>query len=191
MGHFCGTLNYRQSNVTKNIRIGEPMDEKHEKETVVAEGTSAPDTMSCQEALLKTEERIKYLYADFENFRRNTEKERRVWAQSAQARVFTDLLVVVDDLYRACKELSNASLTDAERVRFQGFMLIQKELEKMLIRYGITEIPANIPFDPEQHEALVQVDSAGHESGQIVEVFEKGYLFKEMVLRPAKVSVAR
>lgn len=149
------------------------------------------ETEQCREQLAKAEERIKYLYADFENFRRNTEKERAVWVSSAQARVFTDLLVIVDNFDRAIGELSGALLTDAERVRLQGFELIYKELGAVLSRYGVGEVSVSVPFDPEKHEALVQVDAPDKTSGQIVAVLQKGYVFKDTVLRPAKVSVAK
>lgn len=149
------------------------------------------ETEQCRAQLAKAEERIKYLYADFENFRRNTEKERAIWVSSAQARVFTDLLTVVDNFERAIDDLSGALLTEPERARLQGFELIYKELAAVLGRYGVAEIPVNIPFDPEKHEALVRVEGSDMASGQIVAVLQKGYLVKDTVLRPAKVSVAK
>jgi molecular chaperone GrpE len=145
----------------------------------------------CRTRLVKAEEQIKYLCADFENFRRNTEKERAIWAQSAQTQVFTDLLIIVDNFERALAELARASLSDGERIRFQGFELIHKEVVSLLSRYGVVEVPVNIPFDPEKHEALVQIDAPDKASGQIVDVFQKGYAFKDAILRPAKVSVAK
>lgn len=149
------------------------------------------ETEICREQLNKAEERIKYLLADFENFRRNTEKERAVWVHSAQARVFIDLLTIVDNFDRAIIELSSASLTDVERARFQGFELISKELSALFSRYGVSEVSVAVPFDPEKHEALVQVDVADKKSGEIVSILQKGYVFKDTVLRPAKVSVAK
>ncbi len=153
------------------------------------DGTEELD--QCRVRLAKAEEQIKYLYADFENYRRNTEKDRAIWVQSAQTRVFTDLLTIVDNFDRAIAELTRAPLTDAERVRFQGFELIYKEVVALLSRYGVTEVPVNIPFDPEKHEALVQVEVPDRASGQIVDVLQKGYALKDTILRPAKVSVAK
>lgn len=161
------------------------MDEIHKNDLAIDE------TEQCRVQLANAEERIKYLYADFENFRRNTEKERSIWVSSAQARVLTDLLTVVDNFERAISELGGAVLTESERVRLHGFELIYKELGAVLNRYGVTEIPVNIPFDPEKHEALVQIDVSDKTTGQIVAVLQKGYLFKDTVLRPAKVSVAK
>lgn len=155
-------------------------------------GESGPSEATiCKAALEKSEERVRYLLADFENFRRNTEKDRLLWAQSAQSRIFSDLLPVVDNFERAIEELKKGNLSEGERTRFQGFELIYRELLNMLSRSGVVEVPVEGPFNPNYHEALVQVDAEGKASGEIVAVLQKGYLFKETVLRPAKVSVAR
>lgn len=149
------------------------------------------DSAACRAALEKSEERVRYLLADFENFRRNTEKERVLWVQSAQARIFTDLLSVIDNFERAIEELKKGTITETERARFQGFELIYRELLNILSRYGVLEISIDGPFNPNYHEALVQVDAEGKASGEIVSVLQKGYVLKETVLRPAKVTVAR
>ncbi|MCL5436340.1 MAG: nucleotide exchange factor GrpE [Candidatus Dependentiae bacterium] len=149
------------------------------------------ELVQCSERLKRSEEQLRYLQADFENYRRNVEKERSSWAQSAQARVFTDLLTIVDNFERAIVELQQTDLPAAERAHFQGFELIFRELSSLLTRYGVTEIPTDIPFDPEKHEALMQLEASGKKSGDIVDVLQKGYQYRDAVLRPAKVSVAR
>ena len=72
-----------------------------------------------------------------------------------------------------------------------GFALIHKELHKFLEKHGVTEIKEVAEFDPNLHEAIMNVESADHQSGAIVQVLQKGYMFKGQVLRPAKVSVAK
>ncbi len=62
---------------------------------------------------------------------------------------------------------------------------------KILDQAGVKEIPAQQTFDPELHEAVAHVDAPGHESGSIVEILQKGYRFKNEILRPARVSVAK
>jgi molecular chaperone GrpE len=146
----------------------------------------------CQEKLSQAEARFAYLSADFDNFRRNTSKERAVWGRTAQAQIFEDLVTIVDDFDRAFNDLAHATdLQEAEVARFKGFDLIHKALIKLLAQHEVVAIEATGVFNPQHHEALVQIDAPDTASGQIVDVLQKGYMFKDMVLRPAKVSVAK
>ena len=147
---------------------------------------------TCRADLAQIKERFAYLSADFDNFRRNTTKERAIWARTAQASVFKDLLMIIDDFDRAIADLEQATdLQESEVARFKGFDLIHKSFLKLLVTHEVQEIPVDIDFDPEKHEALVQVESDEKETGQIVDVLQKGYAHKGAVLRPAKVSVAK
>ena len=137
---------------------------------------------ACQQELAHVKERLGYLTADFDNFRRRTEKDRAQWMQSAQAAVLTDLIAIVDDFDRAF-----ASGTE----QLSGFELIHKSLVKLLIKYGIEEIRQLSTFDPLLHEAVMQVTAPDAQPGTIVTVFQKGYMLKGVVLRPATVSVAQ
>lgn len=122
--------------------------------------------------------------AEFENFKRRSEKERVLWITNTQAAVLTDIIGLVDDFERAfAAKDKNTSL--------QGFELIYKSLQKILEKYGVQEIKEVAEFDPNLHEAIMQVESPDHQAGQIVQVLQKGYRFKDQILRPAKVSVAK
>lgn len=133
-----------------------------------------------------------YLNADFDNFRRNVTKERAQWMQTAQGKILESLLQIVDDFDRARADLKNAEdLSEAEKLRLEGFDLIYKSFLKILEKYEVVEIKADGEFSPLHHEAVMQVASDDIDSGNIVEVFQKGYTHKNSVLRPAKVSVAQ
>ena len=148
--------------------------------------------IACQEKLAKTEEQLRYLSADFENFRRNVTKERAQWTRLAQIKIFEDLVGVIDDFSRAVTDVASMdSMTDAERARMEGVKLIYKNFMKFLEMHGVTEIQANIPFNPQLHEAIMQVEVEGKEAGVIIDVLQKGYLYKDTVIRPAKVSIAQ
>lgn len=121
--------------------------------------------------------------AEFENFKRRSEKERVLWISNTQAGILTDVLGLVDDFERAFAQPADTSR--------EGFKLIYKSLQKILEKYGVQEIKEITEFDPELHEAIMQVESADHQAGQIVHVLQKGYRFKDQILRPAKVSVAK
>ena len=130
------------------------------------------------------------LNADLQNYKRRIEKERTEWMHLAQEKVLEPMLSIADDLDRAI-ENSEKNPEVAKSAWFEGFKLIQKNLHKALADLGVQEIPVSGDFNPELHEALVQVESPDHKSGHIVQLLNKGYTLKGKVLRHAKVSVAK
>jgi molecular chaperone GrpE len=126
----------------------------------------------------------KYLYAraDFDNAQRRMAKDmdRLLW--DAQAKILREVIDIVADFERAL---------EAHKTESEGFMLIYKRMLKMLDQVGVKEIEVGKNFDPELHEAVAHVAAPDHESGSIVQVLQKGYLFKNEILRPARVSVAQ
>jgi len=136
---------------------------------------------TCQTELAHAKEHLLYLTADFDNYRRRTEKEKIQWSQFAQEAILKDLIALVDDFDRSAGELSDKA----------GFELIYKSCKKMLQKYGVEEITQITTFDPHLHEAIMSVQTEEKESGAIVQVLQKGYMFKGTILRPAQVSVVQ
>jgi molecular chaperone GrpE len=126
----------------------------------------------------------KYLYAraDFDNIQRRMAKDmdRLLW--DAQAKILKDVIEIVADFERALEVHKNEQ---------EGFILIYKRMLKMLDQAGVKEVAVGSEFDPELHEAVAHVASSDHQSGSVVQVLQKGYLFKNEILRPARVSVAQ
>lgn len=124
--------------------------------------------------------------ADFENYRRRTERDRQGAWNDACADVFRSLVPTLDNLERALQaEGELASLRE-------GVQLIQRELLALLESRGVTtDDPTGRAFDPERHQALSQEAVAGAAPGTVLETFRKGYLFKDRLLRPALVKVAK
>jgi molecular chaperone GrpE len=146
---------------------------------------SSVELVECQDQLAKLKNMLAHVAADFENYKRRSEKERGMWMHSAQALIISDVLSIVDDFERAiAQEQENEDL-------LQGLKMIYSSLKKFLEKHQVLEIQTDVPFDPERHEALTQVESKEKESGSIVDVMQKGYSFKDKVLRPAKVAVAK
>lgn len=137
----------------------------------------------CQTQVNEWKDRALRTAADYENFKKRSEKERLMWISNAQSSVLLDLISIVDDFDRAFAQPSDQSRA--------GFELIYKSLQKILQKYGVQEIKDVAQFDPVKHEAIMQVETPDHKQGDIVQVLEKGYAFKGEVLRPAKVSVAK
>jgi molecular chaperone GrpE len=129
-----------------------------------------------------------YALADLDNLRKRYDKERAQIMQGAQMVILRDLVAVVDDFDRIFDDMRQAGTKDS---RLEGFEFVYKALHKLLATYGVEEITQLQNFDPEVHEAISYESAAGKESGSIIAVLEKGYRFKGMVLRPAKVSVAQ
>lgn len=139
----------------------------------------------CADQIVELTEKYQHLAADFQNYRNRMLKEKAEWYQSAQIDVLKSLLPIIDDFERALHHV------DSKNENIAGFAMIQKSLQKMLMTHGVSPITDLSSFDPEKHEAIVQVDAPNVSSGDIVAVLETGYEAKGRVLRPAKVSVAR
>lgn len=153
--------------------------------------SDAENRPECQEQLAKLTERLLYLQADFENYRKKVEKERLNLVQMAHLEVLGDLLPVLDDLERARQAFpATEKVSLSEKARQEGVELIYKSLLKVLEQYDMQEIEATGKFDPTMHEALLQVNETNQEPGTIVLVLRKGYRCGDVILRPAQVSVA-
>ncbi len=139
---------------------------------------------SCKDQLVRVQ-------ADLQNYKRRTEKERAQWIMQAQIRVLGGILPLVDELELALKSSEQHEFNEDTQKWLDGFVLMQQNLHKRLDELGVKEIDCSCGFDPNLHEALMHVESLGHESGAIVQVLSKGYLLGDEVLRHAKVSVAK
>lgn len=143
---------------------------------------------NCRRELAQMRERALYLQAEFDNYKKRVEKERTLWIESAQDALLQDVLPLVDDIERALQGLQ--SLPAELRVHSVGVEMVSKSLHKLLQKYDLEEINSLETFNPEYHEAVMQVASDKHPAGEIVTVLQKGYTRKGRVIRPAKVSVA-
>ena len=128
------------------------------------------------------------LAAEFDNYKKRTLRERDALIQSANEGLLRDLLPLVDSVDRASAHAEGD--TDSEAFK-EGVRMIMEELPKILANRGLKEIDASGQgFDPNLHEALMQVAS-DHEEGTIAEVIERGYCLGDKVLRHAKVVVSQ
>jgi molecular chaperone GrpE len=124
--------------------------------------------------------------ADFENYRRRVERDRAVAAEEAAAVIFGQLVNTVDNLERAL-----ASSETDEGLR-RGVELTYRELVSFLESQNVTAVdPGGERFDPALHQALLHEPSEGFEPGTVAQVLRKGYRYKDRLLRPALVKVAR
>ncbi len=139
-----------------------------------------------EERTRQAEERLdqlKYLQADFDNFRKWNAKEKEAITALANERLICDLLVILDDFERALPSL------EQEKNR-EGMQMVHKKLVKILAGYGLEPIECvGKKFDPNSHEALCR-EQCGKETNTILEDLGKGYRLKSKVIRPSKVKIA-
>ena len=163
-------------------------DKSKEMKDVPEEG---PETEEVQkdpvaEANAKAEEYLdmaRRIQADFDNFRKRSQKEKEDYKAFATADLMSDLLSIVDDFDRALEH------ADPESDIAIGVNGIRKNLMKVLEAKGLKEIDATGRFDPNLHEALCTVEA--DTDGDIAEVFQKGYCIGNRVLRYTKVKVTK
>ncbi len=127
--------------------------------------------------------------AEFDNYRKRTERERREMIERAAGDVIEELLPVIDDLERALEADAGADGTTAYR---RGVEIIHKKLLDVLRRHGVRPIETvGAAFDPHVHQAVVHEASPAHRDGEIIEELRRGYTMGDRLLRPAMVKVAK
>lgn len=127
--------------------------------------------------------------ADLENYRKRTQREKEELLKYGNESLIVELLPVVDNMERA---LDHASEENDSAV-IEGVRMTLGMLQSTLKKFGVTAVEAEkgTPFDPAVHQAMCQVDNAEVPGNSVVEIFQKGYLLNERLIRPAMVSVSK
>lgn len=156
---------------------------RQEAAAAVADGTSA----ECEEKLREGEERFLRLRADFDNYRKRTDRDREDLRRSAAAGLLRDLLPVLDNLERA---LSNRPEGCPEEFH-RGLALILQQFEGVLQKVGLEElVAAGKPFDPAFHEACTVVATGDVPPNHVLDVIQRGFTLAGKLVRPARVRVS-
>jgi len=200
---FSELLNKKKKTKMEENQTTENTDQKdvlNENETLNNElpETEQQDNAS-QVAELSEEEKLKAeasewnnkylrLYAEFDNFKRRTSKERLELLQMAGKDVIVDMLTVLDDFERAQKSMETA--TDIEAVK-EGVKLIHHKLKNLLTSKGLKEMnAAGTEFDADIHEGITNIPAPTDDlKGKVIDELEKGYYLNDKVIRFAKVII--
>ena len=127
--------------------------------------------------------------AELENFKKRTNREREEAIRFANETLVKDLLPIVDNLERAVVHSKDGA---NGKTLVEGIEMVLRGLFDVLAKHGVVQVSAvGQPFDPEKHEAMAQVEVETHKPNTIVEEYHKGYMFRDRLLRPALVSVAK
>ena len=130
-----------------------------------------------------------YLRADFENYKKNSIKERSEYLRYGSERLIVELLGVFDNFERA---LETPVTPDNFKEFAKGIEMTATELRAVLKRFGVTDLAAHgLAFDPTLHEALGSEESSTVPAGHVVRVFKKPYKLHDKLIRPAQVVVAK
>lgn len=164
-----------------------PAGQSPEAEPAKLKGNEVDPAKRLQDELAEAKDKYVRLYAEFENHRRRTAKEKQELIFGANEQLLKALLPVMDDFERAEKSFKDQNTKEAE-----GFFLIQSKYKKILEQNGVKamDITSDTAFNADLHEAITQVPVANEtRKGKIVDVVEKGYTLNDKVIRFAKVVV--
>lgn len=168
-------------------------DIEHEMQRTAAEAAAEAighEAAAGQDVRLRSENeelRDRYMrtLADFENFRKRSDREKQDYFRFALADVFRELLPVLDNLDRALEH------AEAEDEFHRGVALIYKQMFEVLQRYGLRIVDeSGVHFDPNIHEAVVSEQDPSLPGHTVVQILQKGYFLNDRLLRPALVRVA-
>lgn len=182
------------ANENADINISSPAGTDEEDGQMVGQGEHDYETL--KELLSKTEaEAAEYLdlvrrtQAEMDNYRKRMIKEQAQIVENAAQSVLTQLLPVIDNLERAIVAAKTANESGS---LLGGVELVLSQILSILEKQSVEIInPAGEQFDPEMHEAVMQMESKAHAENTVVEVVQKGYILKGRLLRPAMVVVAK
>ncbi|QDP40658.1 nucleotide exchange factor GrpE [Radiobacillus deserti] len=160
----------------------------------VVEESAETETSNNEVEQLKQEktelyDRLLRLQAEYDNFRKRTQKEKEADRKYRSQSLITELLPVVDNFERALAVQGGEQATDGF---VDGIKMVYKQFTDALEKEGVEEIAAEgQSFDPHLHQAVMQVEDEQYEANTVVEVLQKGYTLKDKVIRPAMVKVTQ
>ncbi|KAA0957781.1 nucleotide exchange factor GrpE [Planococcus sp. ANT_H30] len=166
----------------------ELVDAEAPDESSSEEESSITDETEELRAQLEAEQN-KYLrlLADFDNFKRRTQKDKEIANKFRSQSLLADILPVLDNFERA---LSLTTSSEESASLLKGVEMVQKSLIEAVNREGLAEIKAvGEPFDPNFHQAVMQEKDEAAEAGIVLQELQKGYMLKDRVIRPAMVKV--
>lgn len=170
------------------INADKPEDES---KSIEPEDSTAEQAESIKSELEEMKDKYLRLYAEFENYKKKTVKEKEDLIRYANESLIYELLSIIDNLEMALKHSMEGN-SEAHHALVKGVENTLRELNRTLDKFGLTSIEAlGKTFDPAYHHAMSQVETADVQDNTVVEEFRKGYLYKGKVLRPSLVAVSK
>ncbi len=158
------------------------------KKEDIDEESKNQELESVKKELMDYKERYLRLNAEFQNFRKRTEKEKSDIYKFSSEKIIIDILPIIDNLERA---LESSSENNDKGIK-EGIEMVYKQFNDVLKKHGVDEIESiGMEFDPMLHHAVMQEESEDKEANTIIEVFQKGYKIDSKVIRPSMVKVVK
>jgi molecular chaperone GrpE len=181
----------KEENITEHENEDQTVSEKESEtpENEVKEEESAEDKIKeLEEQILSLKDQLLRKHADFENFKKRINKEKEDSIRYANQMIMLDIVEIIDDFERAIKSSEESKDFDAFH---KGIELIENQLVSMLEKKWALKRFESLGevFNPERHQAIAMEESSECDEPVVAEDYQKGYLFHERVLRPAKVKV--
>ena len=154
----------------------------------------SPNGDDSQKKLEEMKDQLLRTMAEFENYKKRSEREISDMAKYSVTNFAKDMLIVSDNFNRALDAIPAQENQDNPLIKSlaEGIKMTENELAKAFKKHGIEKIdPLDKPFDHNYHQAIMEVDVEGTESGSVVEVLQSGYKIHDRLLRPAMVKVAK
>lgn len=176
------TANKEQETVAAQQSGDAPADADVESPTVNPQDTTGAELVEANNRALRAQ-------AELENFRKRARREMEEQQRYAIAPLLRELLPVVDDMERA---IAAAEKSPEAAGLLEGVKMVEARLRNVLEQHGCRKIAAHgAPFDPAQHEAILQQPSSEHEPGTVLQVTQQGYQLHDRVIRPSQVIVSQ
>ncbi len=185
----------KEKEMKKQQQHQEEKKEQKEQKKQEAQQKEQPSCEELEQRLAECEDKYLRTHADFENTKKRLEREKLQAIEYSLEKFAQDLLPALDSLDMALAAVSKEEIDPQAALEElkKGIELTIDQFIKAFNKNGIEviEIEEGGEFNPHLHEALLQVEDADRKAGEIVQVIQKGYKYKERILRPAKVSVAK
>lgn len=173
---------------TVNENTAEAVDEKEATEKKGKKNKSDKKLVALETKNAELEDRVMRQMAEFENFRKRTEKEKATMFEMGAKSVIEKILPVVDNFERGLASIGE----DQRGPVYDGMNMIYKQLMDELDKIGVKPIEAlGTEFNPDLHNAVMQVESEEFEEGMVAQELQKGYTYKDNVVRHSMVAVAQ
>jgi molecular chaperone GrpE len=175
--------------MTDKEQLAEEAPEPRTDQTVQESGDRDPEALAIE--LQELKDRYLRLYAEFENYKKKTIKEKEELLKYANESLVYDLLPALDNFEMALRHTAEGGAEKTMKALEQGVENTYRELCRILEKAGLKAVEAQgKPFDPAYHHAMTQVAREDLDENIVAEEFRKGYLYKDKVLRPSLVSVS-
>lgn len=173
----------------RNLTEGAPLEEQTSDGCSSPAGSDTTNLSNVQEELLAAQDKYLRLAAEFENYKRRSQRDISESIKFANESLLKNLLPVIDNLERAIQSGKDAGMVNAV---MEGVELTHKSFLETVEKLGVRQISsAGQPFDPSRHQAVAQVETDTLKPSTVVEEFQKGYFLHDRILRPAMVTVSK